>query len=577
MLTGLRLGNFKAFAETQRLPIKPLTLIFGPNSAGKSSLIHGMVLAHHAIKTGDLDVYRTDIGGESVDLGGFRQYVHRRNKDNNVEWSVEIDVSRLEGRIAELLSPVKTIVASFIFGLYETEQGKLRAEEITDEGWEEALKVVDKDRQDEFKEKLIESLTTPQILTVELMADEKTFLRMSRRRDNKFRLDRLEHEHPILKEIFKSIVESITTTTIDTLSEDDFAGFSDAITDLVSEITIQINKFLPESLLINDKPVETKIPSLLFPISKESRRENLSNATKNFLPNLLYELIRETSRVIQTELERLQYLGPLRSYPPRHIAFSQHEDLNWFAGGGYAWDIVRRDYHVRKKINEWLGNAEKLSTPYELTIRNLLTVKDLGNDYTDIISELEEKFTAEEVDGSLDLFGELYGALDRIEGKERLLSDIQELNLIDKRTKTIVSHRDVGIGVSQVLPVLVGAYASKDKIIAIEQPEIHLHPALQAELGDVFIESALGNNKNTFLIETHSEHLILRIMRRMRETFEKNNPKDLPAITPDDVAVFYIEPDGPRSIVREMQLNERGELVKAWPGGFFEEGLREVF
>ena len=234
MLTGLRLGNFKAFAETQRLPIKPLTLIFGPNSAGKSSLIHGMVLAHHAIKTGDLDVYRTDIGGESVDLGGFRQYVHRRNKDNNVEWSVEINVSRLEGRIAELLSPVKTIVASFIFGLYETEQGKLRAEEITDEGWEEALKVVDKDRQDEFKEKLIESLTTPQILTVELMADEKTFLRMSRRRDNNFRLDRLEHEHPILKEIFKSIVESITTTTIDTLSEDDFAGFSDAITDLVS-------------------------------------------------------------------------------------------------------------------------------------------------------------------------------------------------------------------------------------------------------------------------------------------------------------------------------------------------------
>ena len=92
--------------------------------------------------------------------------------------------------------------------------------------------------------------------------------------------------------------------------------------------------------------------------------------------------------------------------------------------------------------------------------------------------------------------------------------DLQDLVLIDKRTSTLVSHRDVGIGVSQVLPVLVSAYAAKNNLLAIEQPEIHLHPALQAELGDVFLESALGGGGNTFLIETHSEHLLLRIMRR---------------------------------------------------------------
>ena len=141
-------------------------------------------------------------------------------------------------------------------------------------------------------------------------------------------------------------------------------------------------------------------------------------------------------------------------------------------------------------------------------------------------------------------------------------------------TNTVVTHRDVGIGISQVLPVLVLAYGSQNKLLAMEQPEIHLHPALQAELGDVFIEAALGDRQNTFILETHSEHLILRLMRRMRESHQQKET-GLPKLTPADVSVLYVEPDGTRSIVREMPLNELGELVKSWPGGFFEEGLRE--
>ena len=154
---------------------------------------------------------------------------------------------------------------------------------------------------------------------------------------------------------------------------------------------------------------------------------------------------------------------------------------------------------------------------------------------------------------------------------------LQDLVLIDKRSGTPVSHRDVGIGVSQVLPVLVAAYASNGKLLAIEQPEIHLHPGLQAELGDVVIESALGDAGNRFLIETHSEHLLLRIMRRMRQTATGELPDGVSPVRPEDVMVLFIEPDGSRSLVREMPLNERGELVKAWPGGFFEEGMREIF
>jgi predicted ATPase len=159
-------------------------------------------------------------------------------------------------------------------------------------------------------------------------------------------------------------------------------------------------------------------------------------------------------------------------------------------------------------------------------------------------------------------------------------SDVEKLNdlvLVDRRANTVVSHRDVGIGISQVLPVLVAAYASSQKTLAMEQPEIHLHPKLQAELGDVFISSAVGPQKNLFILETHSEHLILRIMRRMRETANGELPEHCPPVRAEDVSILYVEPKGSSSIVRVLELDPQGDLLDPWPGGFFEEGFRERF
>ena len=144
-----------------------------------------------------------------------------------------------------------------------------------------------------------------------------------------------------------------------------------------------------------------------------------------------------------------------------------------------------------------------------------------------------------------------------------------------ENTSIDASLRDVGFGISQVLPIVVQSGLSEKKTLLIEQPEIHLHPAHQAELGDLFIRSAKEQG-NTLLLETHSEHLLLRIMRRMRETSTGELPEGALAVRPEDVMVLFVESDGSQSIVREMPLNERGELVKAWPGGFFEEGLREI-
>lgn len=543
MLKSLKLGNFKAFAEAQQLPLKPLTLIFGANSAGKSSLIHGLILAHEANRTGTLDVYRTELGGESVDLGGFRQYVHRREAIRRVEWAAELDVAYLTGRLAELLTPVQRVGISLNIGL-----------ELGDKG--EPIASV-----------------SPAVMAYEISADGSGLLRTSRRPAGYLQVDRLEHEHPVFREVIKAIVQ--TATTAETLSPTDYEGLDEAIAELIPALAIELGNFLPKGLRKSAKRVDDAEQPMLFPISKGNRKEDLAAAVRFFLPRMIDELIRGLSEAVSGQLSRLHYLGPLRSYPPRHLAFTQHHDPNRFAGGGYAWDVVRENPSVREKVNLWLGDKNKLSTPYQLKIRHLLTIDDLQEDYTNRIEELERKFIEEKYDW--DLFGEIYSALGGLESLQDKISILKELILVDKRTNTNVSHRDVGIGVSQVLPVLVTAFASKKEVLAIEQPEIHLHPALQAELGDVFIASALGEQRNTFILETHSEHLILRILRRIRETTEGDLPKGFVPIKPEDVQVVYAKPTTKGTVLHNLPVSAEGEFLEKWPDGFFPERAEELF
>jgi hypothetical protein len=554
MLSAIRVGNFKAFAEAQRIPIRPLTLIYGANSSGKSSILHSLILARHAQETGELDVHRTNVGGEAVDLGGFRQYVHRREANRRVEWAMDLDTSSFKDRLAELFAPVNQVTMLLNLG----------------------IKLDDQDRP------LPEAL--PEIHTYELLADGQSLLRMSRRRDGNLQLDRLDHDHRVFRDVIKAMV--LLSTTTETVHPEDFEGLDEAIAALVPEVVAKSTRFLPDGLAESNIFSPGGQPRL-FTISKARRREELGTAVRSFLPRKIDELLKGVSQAVVDELSRLRYLGPLRSYPPRHLTFSQHHDPNWYAGGGYAWDVVRRDARVREQVNTWLTAPDRLQTPYELFLRDLIGIDQLEGPLLKGLERLNEEGL--DIEPDYDNEPTPTGAYPVIKDPEaeavklqELIrsSDIEKLNeliMIDRRSNTVVSHRDVGIGVSQVLPVLVSAYASQNQIIAIEQPEIHLHPALQADLGDVFIQSALGEDRNRFLIETHSEHLLLRVMRRMRETSNGDLPPGVPQVTTKDVCVLFVQPKGTSSAVRHLELDEEGQLLDAWPGGFFEEGYRERF
>ena len=144
-------------------------------------------------------------------------------------------------------------------------------------------------------------------------------------------------------------------------------------------------------------------------------------------------------------------------------------------------------------------------------------------------------------------------------------------------TGTLVTPDNMGLGISQVIPVIVATHSLKNRNIYIQQPELHLHPALQCELADDFI-SSWKENDNTIIAETHSEHLLLRLMKRIRQTSSKSLGEDTHlALTPDDVCILYVDNDGARTFVNEIPLSFDGTLLEPWPNGFFEEGFRERF
>lgn len=532
MLTAFKLGNFKAFGETQTIPLRPLTLIFGPNSSGKSSIIHGLLFAHEANRTGRLDVQQTLLGGDSVDLGGFPQFVYRHDFAADVDWSVELDVRHLPQRSIEVLGPVGRLCVSLTIGCPGSEV----------------------------------SLTS---YTIE--ADGRTLL-SARGADLAERF--IDHAHPL----FQRVAMKRQLGSGPKASERRCRILKEAAESLIPRVTLRLNGFLPKGVTETTGAAAASDRSTTKSSKQRPQKDGLAAKVQFDLLRLLDEVIGGVALAMESELNRLIYLGPLRSYPPRHLAFDQYHDPNWRAGGGHAYDIARRDSKVQEKVNEWLG-AKHMGTRYKLHVTRLLppdahedaigfTAHDLAarRDLTSLSADDFEHVIREGLE---------YHTEPEREGFDRSIPHF--MWLYDKVAKTFVTHRDVGIGVSQVLPVLVYAFGSQNRIIAIEQPEIHLHPALQAELADVFIESALGERKNMFILETHSEHLILRVLRRIRESASGELAAGLTPIRPEDVAVLYVSPTPEGSKVTEIPIRADGEFAAPWPDGFFPDRAKELF
>ena len=153
---------------------------------------------------------------------------------------------------------------------------------------------------------------------------------------------------------------------------------------------------------------------------------------------------------------------------------------------------------------------------------------------------------------------------------------IANMFLMDSHGRKL-NFDEVGSGIGYVLPVLIESFkpSNKNKVVFLQQPELHLHPALQASLTDVLIEAS---SSKKIVAETHSEHMILRALKRVRQTTNGTLKDPELKLSAEDIAVNYFEPTSDGSTrVHILRVSDDGDFLDRWPNGFFAERDQELF
>lgn len=270
-------------------------------------------------------------------------------------------------------------------------------------------------------------------------------------------------------------------------------------------------------------------------------------------------------RYIPTERQLTYLLKEI--YSDNYRVFISLEPSSWsWDDGSMAWKILAENpepdtgynhfdpsgINLIQAVNDWLISKQRIGMQHK--IRSTVGVVKL-------ISSFENGEQSESEDAQSKADGEFPDRIVKIA--------LEDVNL-----GISVAVTNVGAGVPQLVPILVAGLMEPN--VFIEQPELHLHPKMQTEVSDFLI--ACRNARNAyFLVETHSEYLALRLLRRVRET----NAADIKhrdfSISENDVAFFYFDQIDGVTEIKRLRVSGDGEFIDRWPRGFFAEREAELF
>ena len=528
MLKALTLSNFKGISKTQEIRLAPLTLLFGANSSGKTSVLQSLLLLKQTIEEAESRDTVLLPRGRLIDLGNYKELIHDHESSRELSIGMRFDrgKSRMPADYSVSSEELSDDAWSTLTFGGRGREIRLRRYEVGVGGWDNKLAG------------FVCRRSKSRISNDSMDSDSRSLL---------LHLDYLNLTHRYIEDQW-SLGERDISAALRSLSQLVTRGESRQValghepdpknvrtrSDDLERLLALEKKYANYSVAAFAKDVEQVTKARVFELNhflpgRPFARRSTILPEYDFIEqrfpfrlrhwhNCVSKFTSRTGADVWGLLEQLIYLGPLREYPERHYIYSGNIVTNVGKSGRFMADLLFRDDEVVATLNEWL---DRFGIGYRLSVKTL---------------------------------------------RDPEIKDLFAIRLREAGSDITVSPSDVGFGISQILPILVQSIVSKNRTIIVEQPEIHLHPRLQAEIGSFLADCASSGNRNQFLVETHSEHIILRLQKLVREG----------KLSVDAISVVYVQKTSDGAICHDLRLDDNGDFIDDWPDGFFPERLEEL-
>lgn len=353
MITGISIENFKGIGERVDLDFGPITLLFGANSAGKSSILHALHYAREIFERHNLDADRTIAGGDYVDLGGFKRIVHNHDLKNTIRIGITVNTEECFQEFDDLPALNQYLQVE-----------RWGPDQIDELAFFDSATFF-------FSVQWSQILDRPFISRFELEVGDEVLADIDSDPQGQWVSLKLNKAHPCLSRLSGW---TASTQGVEQDFEDIRDFFPDPSVSIVSACQTILNECCQMTqdgrllLLHQDDALPYPHP-FLFPAYRDLADLDTPEDEQQYSrKDICQDLIRGINRVIfgpldvlKKSLTQFRYLGPLRETPPRTYQPPRYPDPSRWASGLGAWDAL---YNGTDKlinhVSDWLSDPGNL-------------------------------------------------------------------------------------------------------------------------------------------------------------------------------------------------------------------------